>query len=119
MPTITNGTDIITPVLVNGFTSSREARTVVHDILDRPAPDTSLRESGSRTGTLELLFTGEASAFAAETLHAGISVWSISDPDRPSIAMTYVVAGGSVERELDDETRDLWLVRVPFREVTP
>lgn len=119
MTTITNGTDVISPDLVLGYKSSRTARTVIHDILDRSDPDVSLRAAASRSGTLELLFADETAATNAETLHTGISVWSILDPDRASVAMSYVVADGDIERELDDETRNAWVVRVPYREVTP
>ena len=34
--------------------------------------------------------------------------------------MSYVLAdGGELARELDDETRDAWIVRVGFQEVAP
>jgi hypothetical protein len=115
--TITNGVDTITPTLVNGYRSGRPSRNVEHDILDRPDPDVSLQEAGTRKGTLELVFDTEADAAEAEELHAGISTWSLVNTDHSGVAMTYVLAAGSdLERELDD-TRKAWIVRVPYREV--
>lgn len=118
--TITNGTDVLEPILVLGYRTGRPSRNVEHDILDRADPDISFQPAGTRKGTLELLFDTEAAAEEAELLHAAIATWTISDPERTTVAMSYVLAqGGELERELDDDTRNVWIVRVPFREVLP
>lgn len=119
MTTLHNGTDTVTPVLVTGYVSQRETQSVVHRIIGRADPDVSLRPAALRTGTLELLFDSEADAEAAELAHAGSAVWTLTDTDRSTVGMIYVVADGSITRTLDDETRDYWLVAVPFVEVSP
>lgn len=118
MTTLSNGTDTITPILVNGYDTSREARTIVHDILGREDPDVTLRPAGTRRGTLELVFDDEASAAAAVTAHAAAGVWTLTEVDVPTIAMQYVVVDGDLGRRLD-ETRAAWLVTIPYREVLP
>ena len=109
----------IEPVLVLGYTSRRAVRTIVHDILDRADPDVSMAPAGSRAGRLELLFADELEAETAELVLAQPAVWEFADADRSTVGMAFVVAGGELERELVDETRNHWIVRVPFREVSP
>lgn len=118
MTTLTNGTDIVTPILVTGYESAREAQTIVHRVLGRAEPEVVLQDASLRTGTLEMLFASEADALAAEQAHAVAAVWSLTDPDRDSLGMSYVVAGGDISRVLDDETRSYWFVSVPFVEVS-
>jgi len=118
MTTLTNGTATITPTLVDGYSAGQEARTIAHPIISRPGPDdVTLRPAGPRTGVLRLLFTTEADAEAARALHAVPYVWTLNDDDRTSIGMDYVVEGGTLGTALEDETRDLWLIDIPFREV--
>lgn len=116
--TLTNGTDTVTPVLVTGYESARETQTVVHRVIGRADPDISLRPAALRTGTLELLFDSETDAEAAELAHAQAAIWTLTDFDRSTVGMSYVVADGSVTRTLDDETRTYWTVAVPFVEVS-
>jgi hypothetical protein len=104
------------------------------------------RPAGLRRGTLKLVF-GDAAATGseyvivdgiivpaedapinpaedasrdAELLHAtGTGVFHLSDPDRASLDLFYVVdQDGAITRELDDATRDVWIVTVAFHEVT-
>ena len=106
------------PVLVLGYEASRSVRTVVHDLIGGGIAVTHV-EPRPRSGILELLFETEATATACVTLHAADSSFEIVATDRPGIAMTYVVAGGDLSIALDDETRELWVLRVPFQEIDP
>lgn len=117
MTAISNGVDVITPQLVTNYQSTSAVQTIVHDIIGREDPDVNYQPAHTRTGTLELLIVDELDAAAAETALRAPGAWTLTDPDRPSVGMRFVVYGGGVERELEPETRDLWLVRVPFREV--
>lgn len=119
MTTLSNGTTTITPTTVDGYEALQEARTIAHTIIGRAADDFTLRPAGPRTGTLKLVFDDAASADEARTLHAGVHVWTLVDPDVSTIGMQYVVEGGSISPALDDETRAVWIVSVPFREVLP
>lgn len=118
--TIRNGESVITPTLVNGFESRRDSRTVVHEIINGDEDDIDLRPAGLRRGRLELLFAGEDSEYASATAEATIataSVFTFGDDDRATVAMSFVVAGGTIERSLDDATRDAWIVAFDWREV--
>lgn len=121
MPTtLSNGVDTITPTLVTGYRSGRAPATRVHQIIGRSDPDVTFAPTSMRAGTLELLVEDEASAATAEQLLAAPASWSLDDPDRPTIAMSFVVSdAGQLERELEDESRDAWLIRVPYIEVAP
>lgn len=113
----------VTPQLVDGWEASREVRNVVHTILNRPDPDVTLRASGLRSGRFRLLFPEQADALTAFAGLTDPHVFTITDPDVPAVDMTFVVAepGGDAEATmtLDDETRSVWWVEVPFTEVIP
>lgn len=119
MTTITHSTGTITPEVVNGFTASREPGNIVHTVLGSSTPDVSLRPSALRAGTLELVFATAAAATAAEAVMALPQVLTITDPDVAEVGMDFVVAGGATEITLDDQTRSVWVLRVPFQEVSP
>lgn len=108
-----------TPELVLGYQTQREARTVVHRVLDRVDPDVSLRPAGMRSGTLDLFYLTEQEAYDAEVMHTMPARFTFTEDDRPTASMTYVVADGRIQRRLDDATRRRWVVSVPFVEVQP
>jgi len=116
MTTLTDGTTTVTPLLVNGWQTARPTRNVVHPIIDREAPEVTLRAAGLRVGTLEVVFGTLADALGAEALHAQAAIITLDDPTVGT--MDYVAAGGDIEVELDSDTRRAWIVRVPFFEVT-
>ncbi|WP_298038318.1 hypothetical protein [uncultured Microbacterium sp.] len=117
MTTITHDAGVITPQLVDGYQASSEARTIVHPILNRSNPDITFRAPGLRTGSFRCLFPVEADAVAAFAVFRTPQVLTIADDDRPGIVMSFVVADGDISVELDDETRDVWWVEIPFQEV--
>lgn len=124
MASITGGSAVITPSSVLGFSSSRDARTNVHDVLGATYPDATLRPAGSRAGRIKLGFTGPAAetlSHLAETTLAEPRVFTyVTDPSRPSLALSFVVpTGGRIERVLSDATRAAWVVEVDYREVSP
>lgn len=107
----------ITPTIVNGYRSEREARSIVHPILGRTTPDVTLRPASLRTGNLELLFRDEADAVAASAHLAAGRLWQLESDER-DVNMTFVTPEGErIGLELDDETRDGWRLTVPFQEV--
>lgn len=116
MTTITHSTGVITPTIVDGYSAARTPRTILHPILGRDAEDVTLRPASLRKGTLQLVFAGEADARAAVAALAVPQVLALYDPD-VSIDMSFVIAEDDVVLELDDETRDAWIVAVPFHEV--
>ncbi len=113
--TLSDGTSTVVPILITGWATSRPARTVVHDIIDRSSPEVTLREAGLRTGVFEVVFATAADAFEAEAMHTQATAFTFADDTAGTF--DYVVPEGTeIEVELD-ETRRAWIVRVPFQEV--
>lgn len=118
MTVFSNGTATITPQLVDSYESTSEHGNVVHRVLGSDQVDVVLRPASLRTGTMSLVIgADEAAASAAEVALRTASVWTLTDDDRATVEMTFVV-NGSVTRTLDDETRDVWLVGFGWQEVT-
>lgn len=117
MSTITHAAGVIVPVVAGGWEATRPARSVVHEVLGRSDPDVTLRPAGTRRGTLRLVFAAEADAADASVVLGRGEVFTFADPDRGTLGMSFVVADGDVSLSLDDETRDVWIVLVPFVEV--
>lgn len=119
MPTtITHSTGSINPESVDGYQATREARNVVHDIINRANPDVTLRAAGLRRGGFRLLFTEQSDALAAYAVMSKPQVFTIANTDVPAIGMSFVVGpeGGAITIELND-TRTGWWIEVPFVEV--
>lgn len=118
MTTLSDGTTSLVPMLVLGYTTTREPRTVVHAVIGRPDPDVTLRPAALRNGTLRILCADVAAAQAMVDLHAQGLPLTLSEDDLPSLDMAYVV-DGPITSSLDDETRVRWVVEVGYREVLP
>lgn len=124
MVSITGGVTVITPNAVVAFSSVRQGKTRVHEVINRANPDATLRVAGSRAGRIKLAFTSasaEADSAAAEQALAGGALFTyVTDPSRPSLSMTFVVPdGGQINRVLSDVTRAAWTVEFDYREVSP
>lgn len=116
---ISSGENVITPTIVLGFESRSVAQTIVHDIIGRPHPDVTLRPASSRSGTITLGFhgpTSETDSATAETLLRTPAVFTAISDERNSLSLSFVVQD-DVVRELEDESRDAWVVRCGYREV--
>lgn len=117
-----DGTESTTPTLVLGYDAGRETGTVVHRILGGEVAVVMPFDSAPRDGTLELFYETEVDAQAGLALHAGITasgvvpILELASDDRPTLDMTYVPTG-RLRIMLDPETRDRWIVYVPFQEV--
>lgn len=119
MATISDGTTSIHPALVLGYESTRTSRNRMHRILGGGIA-VSLGAADLRAGTLELFFPLEADAAAAEALHSAASSFTLTEPDRTTVEMAYVLAeDGELSRELDEDTRDHWVVSIEYQEVIP
>lgn len=108
----------VTPELVLSYQSSRASGNVIHDIPGRDNPDVTLRPAGLRTGTLELFFAEEADSRAAEGVFAASGTFALIADERPTVAMYFIVSG-TIERELESQTRKRWTVRVGYQEINP
>lgn len=113
--TVTSDSTTISPALVLGYETSRESQNTVHDIIGGGIAVTLVRPR-PRSGTLELFFLTEGDAFDAMTKHSLESSFTLSDTDRPSVNMTYVVSG-ALDLRLDEATRTRWVLSVGYQEV--
>ncbi len=118
MTTISDGTTTITPQLVLGWESSSASNNIFHTVIGRSDPDVTLRGLATPTGTLKLLFVSQIAANACLALHQQAKTFVVTDSDITAANMTYAVAG-VVTVTLDEETRAVWTVTVPFQVVTP
>ena len=102
--------------LIDTASTSAEARTVLHDILDGP-PVYTLRPASPVRGKLELGFLDEIDASDCRDAHMLASVFAIRSAEHRSLNFSYVVADGDVELAAEDETRAGWIVTIPYQEV--
>ncbi len=118
---ITAGASTIAPTEVLGLQSQRTGRNIIHEIPGSESESVTLRPATPRTGTIVLGFSGptaEGDSFDAENLHATGGVFTVVAAERPSLEMSYVVQdGGRISRDLEEVTRDAWIVTIDFREV--
>lgn len=106
------------PDLVIDYAYQREARTIIHTVLDRSDADVTLRPVGLRRGTLNMYCRTRTTATALEDLHRlSLPLTLDATEDEETASMVYVPTG-----TLDvswDATFDRWLVAVGYQEVLP
>lgn len=118
MSTITDGTTSFSPTLLVVADSTRESTNRVHRVLGGKIAVT-LGDTVPRAGTLGLLIEGEAAKDACVNLHATGLLFQLTEPERPSYDMTYVLdQGGAIAVEQLRDYDDLWMVSIDFQEVT-
>jgi hypothetical protein len=120
MTTITriypDATETTTPELVDGYSATRTTGNVIIPILGGGIAVT-MRPAQPRSGTLRLFYPDEADAAAAAAMHALVGTFTLTSDERDSIEMTFATSG-QITIELDDETRDLWVVSVDYQELS-
>lgn len=109
-------TDIITPTLVTEFTGSHASENILHPILLGQGFNVTFRPNRHRSGEFRLLFENRAAAFTAVATLRKAASFTFVDTDVPQLNMTFVV-NGDIEIELDDESRAIWAVNVPYQAV--
>ena len=116
--TATDGSGTSSPLTVlSPWSTTRRSRNRVHELSGGDIA-VSLVGPNPRTGTMDLLYEDEASAFAALELHARPTSFTLTESDRPHVSMTYVI-DGEVSVRLDEGTLELFLVSVDYQEVQP
>lgn len=118
--TITSAGGNVTPTLIDGYQAEREARNILHEIINRSDPDVTFRAPGLRRGAFTCVFASQTDAVAAYGILSLPQSFTIADSDVPSIGMTFVVPDGeTIKIALDTTTRRTWIITVPFAEVLP
>lgn len=105
------------PLVVNGWEEAATGGNRVNPVVGGGF-DVTLQAASLRQGAFELVYQEEADAAEAFAMHCRPSTFTITDTDRASAAMSYVIPqGGRISRALDDQTREYWIVRVEYQEV--
>lgn len=117
--TIAHASGVVAPTIQDGYSATIPIRTRAHDILGRTDSEFTFRPAGMRAGRLPLVFESRADAWAAVAILTRGEVFGYEDSDVPEANMSFIVAEGELEPRLDGETRSVWLLDVPFREVLP
>lgn len=115
--TISSGIHATTPSLIKSWSSSQEARNVVHNIIGRSDPDITLKPAGKRTGTLELFYTTKTAAETARELFALPLVFVTDSTDETWLDGFRFVANGNISAVLDGDDFTSWHISVDFQEV--
>lgn len=115
--TITHSAGTIIPASLSKWQADAEANTVVHEILNRPAPDITFRAVSLRRGSLTLTFATGAEAYAARGILVLPQVFTLAHDVVAQVNMPFVVAGGAVSDVLGDANE--WTLTIPFVEVSP
>lgn len=100
----------------SSYDATSEVRNQLIPIVGRTDVEVALFPAGLRAGTMLLLFSDRAAAFAALQAHREVGVFTLTDGDVPAASMTYVTAG-TLQLTLDPDTGNVWLLRVGFQEV--
>lgn len=116
--TITHPGGTITPLLVDGYSATRASRNLEHVILGRSSSDFTLRPAALRRGELKMLFALESDAADAVTALSTPDTYTLVTDARTTLNMDFVVLDGGCQLALDEQTRDMWVVTVPFQEFT-
>lgn len=103
------------PLLIDGWEESAETRNVVNEVVGGGV-DYTLYPASLRSGQFVAVFEDEDDAAELVRMHQQAARFTIQDVDRPTVAMLYI-ANGTITRALDDESREYWLVTIPFQEV--
>jgi hypothetical protein len=113
--TANNGAGSTSPVMILGYSTTRDSRNIVRDLIGGGIA-VSLIAPRLRSGSLNLFYSDEAQAWTALNLLSNESAYALTDTDRPDIGMTFVV-NGPLALDLDDQTRDLWTITLPYQEI--
>lgn len=115
--TITQGAATATPAMaVDGYTWEQESGNVVHQVLGASVPAVSYSPLRARSGSLTLMFDTATAAALCVSMHAAAGPLHFVDTAVPFSGMDYV-AVGTISRRLDP-TSGLWLVTVPYQDIT-
>jgi len=114
--TITAGATVVTPRVVLGYLAESESGNTIHDVIGASDPAVTLGVESSRSGTLGLVFTSTALAWAARSFLKTGAVFTLASTDSTPMAMRFV-RDGRMSIELDDETLSTYTLRVTYREV--
>lgn len=117
LPLITSDAGSFSPTLRMTATDSVESRNTIHELVGGGIAVTFGGESPA-TATLEMLFTSETDALTAYTQLITGHVFQLTDYDKTSTSMYFVISG-SITREFVIDTPDTWTINCDIQQVMP
>lgn len=118
MNTISYGSVTVIPTQIDGWSDAFESGNLLHPLI---AGDVEVTHAphGPRRFTLRLVFPVEADAMGCVQLHHAAPFLDLESDERVIPNCRYVLdENGGVRVELDDVTRDVWVVFVDAVEVS-
>lgn len=117
---ISDGATTVTPLLWVTAEQRYSSQNKIHRLMSGRVAVT-LGRTSPRAGRIGFLFDSEAAATSCIDMHRLGTVFSVQEPTRPQLDMTYVLAdGGQIEIEVltdTDPDADLWMVSIDYQEV--
>lgn len=99
--------------------SSRQTRTVAHQLLQDDRSDYTLLPPEPRAGTMTLRFPDAATAHAAADFFADPAEYHLYPINPEVCSARFVVHGGQIVVAQTGGGHRSWTVSLPWREVTP
>lgn len=115
--TITDGTSSVTPLLIVEYAHTRTPGTIVHETIDGPTPDVTLRAATSRSGILAAVLDDPDDVTVLDDMLARPAVFSTTSTDEPRLdGLSFVLAPREVSVRRDGSRT--WVVEWQYREVS-
>jgi hypothetical protein len=114
--TITDSISSFSPDLVMEYSTEKQSRNVIHNVIGKAEPDVTLELDGLRIGTLRLFFESKENAWVAYEALGQVATWELTDTDTPEINMNFV-REGRMTMTLDSVSRRRWIIEMDYQEV--
>jgi len=103
--------------VVQGYDAALPVENIIHPILNAAGHNVTYRPTRNRAGTLGLLFATAAHAWAAIALLRTAYTFTLT-ADVAELSMTFVLRPGALQPR-NEPSFKVWIVDVPFQDVTP
>lgn len=105
------------PTIIVGWAPNAESGNIVHEMIDGTIAVTLVGDL-PRSGDLNLIYPSDDEAEAARLLLARATWFTLTDPTRPVIEMSFV-RRGTITPAMHESLDDVWSFRVGFQEIIP
>ena len=114
---ITTGTEEHRPLIITGYRSARDTRTIAHQLLESADVAFTRRPAALRKGTMRALFATRELADSFNTDLLDVISLNLIDPALLSSQMKFVPLG-DVELEIDTPKPRRWWVQFNYQEIS-
>ena len=103
--------------VLNDYETALKVENILHPVLNGAGHNITWKPTRNRAGTLTVLFATAAHAWAAVALLRTSYTFTLT-ADVPELSMTFAVRPGDLKPR-NEQTFKVWLLDVPFQDVTP